>query len=575
MRLNLRVKLLLFAVAIALLPLAISGQSLIRTAQDELKSSANEQLVATARQIRDEIENVYANGWVAPLRLIANALDKKDLGVEQKIALLTLGIGDLAGVVALQVTPEGDIPPVVVTKSDFSQRLAKHKLSPKQVLTVDPAIIMDMRANSLKAGRRVVNRVDYVEASDDWLATLALPLKNKLAGRDATVSARISLRRLRGLITRHPFTKTGEINLVDAAGKRVFDARQTDLKSREIVARALTMLPNKTGVIAVSPYTRPSGDAMLGAIALPRPFDWAVLVEKTEQNAYYAIGVMISSLLVWLSVGLAAAALGAVLFSLRMSRPILAIGRAASEVGKGNFDAKVENVTSRDEIGDLANRINQMISELNERFQLQKFVSAGTMDAIKQSDREGVKLGGVRRKVCVLFADIRGYTAFSETRDPETVVEVLNHYFQRQADLVSKHHGDIDKFVGDQIMAVFQGRNMVRDATRCALEIQQAMGDLAADYPDAELTIGIGIDTGEVVMGAMGSKARMDYTVLGDHVNLAARLCSSADPQQTLLSADAARALGKAREFSLAKLEPIRVKGKSKRIEIFAVSVKQ
>ncbi len=173
-----------------------------------------------------------------------------------------------------------------------------------------------------------------------------------------------------------------------------------------------------------------------------------------------------------------------------------------------------------------------MIVQINERFQLAKFVSGGTIAAIQKSDVGGVRLGGERREVAILFADIRGYTAFAEPRDPETVVEVLNYYFQRLADLVAAHHGDIDKYVGDQIMAVFHGENMAADSTACCLAIQDVMDELKAEHPEWGLDIGIGVDMGEVVMGAMGSKERMDYTVLGDHVNLAARLCSYAAARQ-------------------------------------------
>jgi adenylate cyclase len=228
-------------------------------------------------------------------------------------------------------------------------------------------------------------------------------------------------------------------------------------------------------------------------------------------------------------------------------------------------------VHSRDEIGDLAKRINEMIVQINERFQLQKFVSGGTMAAIQSSDAEGVKLGGARKRVAILFADIRGYTAFSEGRDPETVVEVLNHYFQRQADIVAENHGDIDKFVGDQLMAVFQRPAMSHDALACSLAIQAVMVELGREYSKAELEIGIGVDVGEVVVGAMGSRQRMDYTVLGDHVNVAARLCSSAPPRQTLVSQGVHDDVADDPAFDLEALEPIRVKGKSEALHVYAV----
>jgi adenylate cyclase len=218
--------------------------------------------------------------------------------------------------------------------------------------------------------------------------------------------------------------------------------------------------------------------------------------------------------------------------------------------------------------------MNDMIVGLGERFHLEKFVSGGTLAAIKIADHRGVTLGGEKRQATMLFCDIRGYTAFAEKLDPEVVIEVLNFCLQRQADIVSKHHGDIDKFVGDQIVAVFLGDEMVLNATRCALEIQHAMAALARKRPDWALAVGIGVNSGQVIMGAMGSKNRMDYTVLGDAVNLAARLCSHAAPGQTLLSADSYQAIADHPEFEAERLAPIAVKGKSGSVQVYAVHPK-
>jgi len=345
-----------------------------------------------------------------------------------------------------------------------------------------------------------------------------------------------------------------------------------DLTGRAIAQDALSRISTGTPVIAVESYTRPDGELALGAFAVPGAIPWAVLVEKSEADAYFAVGQMIRSLGIWIAVGLVAAALGALVFAFRISRPILKIGEAATEVGKGNFAARVSNVHSRDEIGDLAERINTMIVQINERFQLAKFVSGGTIAAIQKSDAGGVRLGGERREVAILFADIRGYTAFAEPRDPEIVVEVLNYYFQRLADLVAAHDGDIDKYVGDQIMAVFLGENMAADSTACCLAIQDVMDQLKAEHPEWGLDIGIGVDMGDVVMGAMGSKERMDYTVLGDHVNLAARLCSYAAARQSIVSQAVADKIKNNPAFRLHGLEPIKVKGKSAALNVYSVT---
>jgi adenylate cyclase len=568
MRLSLRQKLLLFAVAIAILPLIVAGRTMIRIAQDELKSSANEQLVATSQQLVNEINDLHERTWLAPLVLIRNALDDPQLGVEEKIALLTLGIADIPDIVALQVTVEGTALPLVVVRDDFAAHLQAAGLEPLEVLRVPAATI---GALAERAGAEVAD-VQHVAQTDDWLATVILPMQPMLGEGETSFSARIDLDRLRSTIQGHAFSRTGFITIVDAEGRQVFEPSRTDLADRPIVAEAIGLLASGARLISVEPYRRPDGEVMLGAFAFPRAFDWAVIVEKRQRDAYLAIEKMLQSLGLWVIVGLAIAIAGAIALALRISRPILKIGRVANEVAQGNFRARVEGVRSRDEIGDLAQRMNDMVVGLNERFQLAKFVSGGTLAAIKLSDDQGVRLGGERRSVTLVFCDIRGYTAFSERHDPEVVVEVLNLYFQNLSELVVSHGGDIDKYVGDQIIAVFQGERMVLNAARCALAMQCQMATLAREHPDWPLAVGIGINTGEVVMGAMGSRERMDYTVLGDGVNLAARLCAEAGPGQTLISASSQRALGDALEFAITALPPLALKGKRDPVAVYQIA---
>jgi adenylate cyclase len=566
-RLNLRNKLLLFATVIAIIPLLIAGQSLIRIARDEMKSSANEQLANTATQVAEEISSLFERAWLAPLLPIRNAIDEPGLGIQEKISLLKYGTTDLPDIVAMQITIEGSKLNPVARQVDYENGLKAAGIDPLTVLRTAPEQV----AAFLQSGEDRAVLVSYVPQADKWLATVILPLRQPIGNARAAFSAKISLDRLRAAIDNDPFQRTGTITVVDSTGHQVLEKARADLGGFEIVKRAMALLAAKPPVISVESYPMPDGTATLGAFSFPRVIDWTVLVQKSEEKAYFAVGEMIRSLAIWLGLGLAAAAIGALIFAVRISRPILKIGEAATEVGKGNFRARVAGVRSRDEIGDLAERINTMIVQINERFQLAKFVSGGTIAAIQRSDHEGVKLGGTRREVAILFADIRGYTAFSEKRDPELVVEILNFYFQRLADLVAAHHGDIDKYVGDQIMANFHGAEMARDSVACSLAIQDVMIELAAQNPEWGLDIGIGVDMGDVVMGAMGSKERMDYTVLGDHVNLAARLCSYAAARQTIISDDVAGKIGDLPEFRLEGLEPIKVKGKTGALKVYAV----
>jgi adenylate cyclase len=281
-----------------------------------------------------------------------------------------------------------------------------------------------------------------------------------------------------------------------------------------------------------------------------------------KNKIYSLITGAITILLVWLVLR--------VFMKRVVVHPIGNIGDVAQRVGEGDFSVTA-TVRSKDEIGDLALRINEMIVGLRERFHLQKFVSEQTVDAVRRADAMGVKLGGERKTATVFFSDVRGFTSFSERVEPERVVAMLNSILSRQTAIVKKYGGDIDKFVGDELVAVFQGEEMVRRAVECAAEIQRTMTHVAATAGE-DVGIGIGINTGEMVMGAMGSEDRMDFTVIGDAVNLGARLCSAAKRGQILISEGSAGYLHGLPSIQLLKLDPIRVKGKEQPIEIFEVS---
>jgi len=310
---------------------------------------------------------------------------------------------------------------------------------------------------------------------------------------------------------------------------------------------------------------------MLGAYAFSRVFPWAVVTELREAAAYGVVDQMTRTILIVAGVGFAVAGLGALIFAQGLTRPILRIGEAARAVGQGDFSVRLPVVKAQDEIGDLAMRFNAMIGELNERVQLMKFVSQGTVSAIKSARQGDIARVGERRHLAVLFSDIRGYTSFSESVPPETVVEMLNLYLDSQTQSIRAHQGDVDKFVGDAVVAIFDGPEKERQAVECGLEIQRKMQVLLSEHRDWNLTLGIGIASGEVVLGAMGAQDRMDFTVLGSTVNLAARLCSKAPGGDVLVNAAIREAvLTAAVPIDFDVLEPLTLKGYAAPVPAFA-----
>lgn len=279
-------------------------------------------------------------------------------------------------------------------------------------------------------------------------------------------------------------------------------------------------------------------------------------LEKIDQNTYLSLGIFVITVLL-LTVFLIAYMRRTVI------NPVKIISNVVDKVGGGDFSVKVQ-VKNKDEIGNLASRINEMIKGLYERFKLTKFVSRSTIDMIS-TDKE-ILLGGERKELTVLFSDIRGFTSFSENHSPEEVMEVLNIYMQKQAEMINRYQGDIDKFVGDEIMAVFEGEDMALLAVTAAFKTIGAINNLNKEL-GYNIKIGIGINTGPMIIGNMGSADRIDHTVIGDNVNLGSRLCSAAGPDTVIIS-ESTYIKVKDRVEATAH-EPIKVKGKEKNIPIY------
>ncbi|HET9097430.1 MAG TPA: adenylate/guanylate cyclase domain-containing protein [Candidatus Baltobacteraceae bacterium] len=185
-------------------------------------------------------------------------------------------------------------------------------------------------------------------------------------------------------------------------------------------------------------------------------------------------------------------------------------------------------------------------------------------------------LAGKRAKVTIFYSDIRGFTAMSEKLSPEAVYEQLNEYFEAMCEVIFKYGGYVDKFIGDCIMAVFSAPNPTpgdaMKAVHAALEQQEIIGVLAQRWREQgkpPLAVGMGINTGYVVMGNLGSQKRMNYTVIGDDVNIAARLYNVAKGGQIIISESTYEEVKDA--FDFRELEPVSVKGKSAPLRTFEV----
>ncbi len=219
--------------------------------------------------------------------------------------------------------------------------------------------------------------------------------------------------------------------------------------------------------------------------------------------------------------------------------------------------------------------IKQMEEEIVVREKLHRLLSPQLVEEVV-SGRLQLKKGGELRRATVMFADIRNFTSYSENQPPQKVVEVLNEYFELMVDVIFKHEGTLDKFIGDEIMAVWGAPISHPDdterAVRCAIEMQEALTVLNANRQgvgEQTLRIGVGLNTGEVVAGYMGSTKSMNYTVMGDVVNTAARICSAAGPDHIVIGHDTY--LDVMDIITAEKLPPTELKGKSNLVDMYRI----
>jgi adenylate cyclase len=203
-----------------------------------------------------------------------------------------------------------------------------------------------------------------------------------------------------------------------------------------------------------------------------------------------------------------------------------------------------------------------------------KYVSKQIVDQLLEND-EMLNLGGQEQDATILFSDIRGFTSMSETMAPNEVVETLNDYFNLMIEIIFKYNGTLDKIIGDALMVIYGAPNATlqdtENAVLTAIEMQEKLIQFNQDRIinlKQPIKIGIGINRGKVISGNIGSKQQMNFTVIGDSVNLASRLCSIAASDEIIVSDAVWKKVKHLKSFKSKKLNPVKVKGKVKPIEI-------
>jgi adenylate cyclase len=295
------------------------------------------------------------------------------------------------------------------------------------------------------------------------------------------------------------------------------------------------------------------------------------LVPNDERPSYViSIGLIIGLILLGMFFS--------ALLARSLRKPLGRMRNAAEAIERGDYSVKVP-VDTTDEVGDLALRINEMAISLAEKEKIKESFGRAVDPRVRDYLLErGGEMGGVEVEATILFSDIRGFTSFSESHSAPEVVEWLNTYFERMAECVREHGGIVNKYVGDAILAVFNAplplANHTQAAVDCAFRMLEKLDELNHELREKsipEIKIGIGLHTGSVVAGNIGSRDRQEFTVIGDAVNTASRIESLCKKFQAALLVSEAVFTVAGENPALRKLGLARVKGKTGELTIYGI----
>jgi len=303
----------------------------------------------------------------------------------------------------------------------------------------------------------------------------------------------------------------------------------------------------------------------------------ATVLQRSLDEALAPYRPLNQRLLLLFVIGVLVAGLIALWLAQNLSQPVAALARQVGRIARGDY-THVMSSSRRDELGQLAGSVNDMARGLADRERVRDLLGKVVSKEIASELLSGkVELGGEERQVTVLFSDIRNFTTLCEQLPATQIVGLLNRYLSRMSEVIESQGGVVDKYIGDAVMALFGApvarADAAEAAVRAAIAMQEALRELHALH-DAEglprLATGIGIHTGNVVAGNLGSSHRMNYTVIGDAVNLASRLQGLTREHDSAIIVSAATA-ATAPGFAYRALGEVRVKGKSEVVTIYGL----
>ena len=554
----------IFAAVVA--PLLIAGGSEAWFGYHDQRARLNDLLDAEARlaavKIQDFIEGLHDQlSWTVQLPWSDNTGDRRRLDalrlLRQAPAVESLSLVDPAGKERL-----------------FVSRIGLNRIEGGADHAANPAVI------GARSDRIWFGPVTFQDGSEPFM-TVAVAGNRTAVG---VAVAEVNLKFIWEVILGIRVGRTGEAFVLDRPGRLVAHPdislvlRADETAQKPLQALRAAILAQPAGQAATGQDI--SGKTVLAAMAQIPGMDWSVIVKQPADEAFGPIYAALSRTAVLLIAGAVLAAVLAYWLTQRMIGPIRVLEDGVARIGAGQFDHRISLATS-DEFERLATRFNEMASELSvsqersERIsRLKRFLAPQVAELIDRTGDDRV-LDGRRVEVVVVFCDLRDFTAFSAQAEPEAIIGVLREYYDALERVVSAHGATLINFFGDGVMVLLNAPvscsdpalravNMANDMQR---SVQQLLVGWRALYP--RLGFGVGLAMGPATVGRIGSEGRLNYTAIGNVVNLASRLCSSAEDSQILVDRVAASSIGS--RAPLVGLDARTLKGFDQPVPVFAV----
>ena len=439
-----------------------------------------------------------------------------------------------------------------------------------------------------RAGKPFVSDAYFSPTFKREILHISLPIVDRSNKVEGLISARFDLRsELSPLILGSKFNQSGYAVIVDGEGHVVAHPDPAHLDTDVSSYPPVQLARQKGGSGKVVAPNAEGRERLFVYRTIKNPSTVAqqpwVLLTEIDQDELVA---PLRSLRDELALGIGIVLLGSVLIaryvSSAITQPLRALGQFAHTIGTGDLTQRVA-ITGKDVPGRLATTLNEMAAGLQERDHVKevfgRYIATQVSDKILKGQ---ANLGGEARRVSILCSDIRNFTGMSEQMTPQQVVAFLNDYFSEMVDAVFEQNGILDKFLGDGLMAIFgalgDDEDHPRHAVLAALRMKSLLAKINGERTmtgKAPIAIGIGIHTDEVIVGNIGSRKRLEYTVVGDGVNTSSRLQGLNKEFGTtiLISETTYAAVGE--EFECRQMPEAQLRGKTKELRFYeVVSVK-